>query len=325
MLASVIVLNWNGLEFLEGCLSSLEKQSIKDYEIIFVDNGSSDQSVNYIKTNFENVMILDLKENLGYCRANNKGYNKATGKYIAFINNDTIVHENWLESQISFLEKYPEYSFCSSKMLLMDNQGIIDNVGTSFSTAGVGRKIGWMQEDVGQFEENQEVFGVCGGAALLRKTMLEDIGVFDEDFFIIGEDIDLSFRAQIAGYRGIYIPEAIVYHKVAPKRGDNSDFSIYYSNRNLVWTLIKNMPTLLLLKYMLSITAYHSLSMIRSIMNGKGSVVFKAKYDALKNLKSMYRKRKEIQNLRKISLKELDKRFKKGALLDRFRDLKVGR
>jgi len=324
MLASVIVLNWNGLEFLEGCLSSLEKQTIKDYEIIFVDNGSSDKSVNYVSSNFTNVIIIELNENLGFCRANNKGFEYATGKYIAFLNNDTIVHKNWLESQINFLEKYPKYSFCSSKMLLMDNKEIIDNVGTSFSTSGIGRKIGWMQKDVGQFEENQEVFGICGGAALLRKTLLDDIGVFDEDFFIIGEDIDLSFRAQIAGYNGIYIPEAIVYHKVAPKRGNESDFSIYYSNRNLVWTLIKNMPTLLLLKYLLSIIFYHSFSVMKSIMRGKGSVIFKAKFDAIKKLKSMYRKRQEIQKVRKISLNELSKRFKRGALLDRFKDIKIG-
>jgi len=275
MLCSVIVLNWNGLEFLEGCLSSLEKQTISDFEIIFVDNGSKDGSVEYVKSIFGNIKVLELNENFGFCKANNIGYREATGQYIAFLNNDTIVHEKWLESQVDFLENHAEFSFCSSKMLFMDNQNIIDNIGTSFSLAGVGRKIGWMQKDVGQFEEDQEVFGFCGGAALIRKTMLDDIGVFDEDFFIIGEDIDLSFRAQIAGFRGSYIHNAVVYHKVAPRRVDDSDLSIYYSNRNLVWTLIKNMPTLLLLKYVFSIVIYHSLSMMKSIMRGKGLVVIK--------------------------------------------------
>lgn len=322
MLCSVIVLNWNGIEFLQECLTSLGKQTISDFEIIFVDNGSTDGSVDFVKSKFGNVKIIELKENLGFCKANNIGYREAVGRYIAFLNNDTVVHENWLESQIDFLENDPEYSFCSSKILFMDNQNIIDNVGTSFSTAGVGRKIGWMQEDIGQFEENKEVFGICGGAALFRRTMLEKIGVFDEDFFIIGEDIDLSFRAQIAGYRGSYIHNAIVYHKVAPKRGDDSDFSIYYSNRNLVWTLIKNMPGILLLRHSLTIITYHTLSIIKLIWRGRGKIVFKAKYDALKQLRIQYKKRRTIQKTRNISLKDINRRLDKGAVFARLKNIK---
>jgi GT2 family glycosyltransferase len=302
---SVVVLNYNGKHYLEPCLSSLEKQTCRDFEVILVDNGSSDGSVEYVENNWGWVRVIALGENLGFCGGNNVGIREARGKYVALLNNDTEVDPRWLEELETALDNAlndgENVGFCASKMLVHGQPHTIDTAGDVFYACGVGGKRGYLEKDNGQYDEVEYVFGACAGAALYRRAMLEDIGLLDEDFFIYDDDIDLSFRAQLRGYKCLFVPTAIVYHKIGGTVGKTSDFWLYLSRRNMLYVLIKNVPGRLLLRNLHYIMAYLLLGDLLSVLRGKGRHIWRARLDNLRNLRKTLRKRKEIQRRRRVS------------------------
>lgn len=301
---SVVVLNYNGKDYLGACLSSLEKQTFRDFEVILVDNGSSDGSVGYVEDNFPWVRVIALGENLGFCGGNNVGIGEARGEYIALLNNDTEVDPRWLEELKTALDEttnVENVGFCASKILVHGQPNLIDTAGDVFYACGVGGKRAYMEQDNGQYDRAEYVFGACAGAAIYLRAMLDDIGLLDEDFFAYDEDIDLSFRAQLAGYRCLFVPTAIVYHRIGSTLGRDSDFWLYLSRRNMLYVLIKNMPTRLLLRNLHYIAAYFLLGDLLSMLRGKGKQIRRARLDNLKNLRKTLGKRKEIQRRRKVS------------------------
>ncbi len=299
---SVVVLNYNGKHYLELCLSSLEKQTCQDFEVILVDNGSSDGSVEYIENNFPWVRVIALGENLGFCGGNNVGIREGRGEYVALLNNDTEVDPRWLEELKTALDNNEQVGFCASKMLVHGQQPhIIDTAGDVFYACGVGGKRGYLEQDNGQYDKAEYVFGACAGAALYRRAMLDDVGLLDEDFFIYDDDIDLSFRAQLRGYKCLFVPTAIVYHRIGGTVGKTSDFWLYLSRRNMLYALLKNMPTLLLVRNLHYIVAYFLLGDLLSVLRGKGKHIWRARLANLKNLRKTLRKRKEIQGRRIVS------------------------
>ena len=301
--ASVVVLNWNGRPLLSACLDSLRNQSWRDFEIIVVDNGSVDGSVEFVKECFPEVRIICLGENLGFCKGNNMGIREANGEYIALLNNDTEVDPHWLEELVKALDRHPEVGFCASKIVLYDTPHLIDSAGDAYSIAGSARKIGHLDFALKEkYRRPRFVFGACAGAAIYRRSMLEDIGLFDEDFFIIQEDVDLSFRAQLKGYKCLYVPTALVYHRLSATLKTYSTEYVYYGHRNLEFVYFKNMPfPLLLLTLPLHvIDVFLSFCFFCAI--GKGRVFLRAKWDAIKALPRVLRKRREIQRARTVSL-----------------------
>ena len=296
-------MNWNGKKFLPPCLNSLNKQTQKGFEILLVDNGSTDGSVEFVTENFPHVKVIRLKENLGFCRAGNIGILLAKGEYVALLNNDTEVDPHWLEELVKALDRHPEVGFCASKMVLYDTPHLIDSAGDAYSIAGSARKIGHLDFALKEkYRRPRFVFGACAGAAIYRRSMLEDIGLFDEDFFIIQEDVDLSFRAQLKGYKCLYVPTALVYHRLSATLKTYSTEYVYYGHRNLEFVYFKNMPLpLLLLTFPLHvIDVFLSFCFFCAI--GKGRVFLRAKWDAISALPRVLRKRREIQRGRSISL-----------------------
>ncbi|HEY9811611.1 MAG TPA: glycosyltransferase family 2 protein [Halomicronema sp.] len=304
---SVIVLNWNGKAFLGECLESLAKQTYQNFETVVVDNGSTDDSQDYVRSHFPNVRLIELPENLGFCGGNNQGYKYVESEYIALLNNDTICVPEWLESLCNALENYPEAGFAASKLVYYDKPEIIDSAGDTFSTYGIGRKRGHQCQDGDQYNQEKFIFGACGGAVLYRKTMLEEIGFLDDDFFLIYEDIDLSFRAQLAGWKCVYVPQAKVLHRVSASLSKTPNKQIYFSKRNSLWVLIKNMPTPLLLKFSIFILAYHLASDLKWMAKGYTSSIFQGHLDVLRTWQQVMKKRKTIQSMRKVSISELEK------------------
>ncbi|MGA9138887.1 MAG: glycosyltransferase family 2 protein, partial [Methanocella sp.] len=211
-LVSVVIVNYNGMRFLEGCLSSLMKQSYSPIEIILVDNGSSDGSLEFVKSHYAMVKIIENDRNLGFAIANNEGIGITKGKLIATLNIDTEVTPCWVEAHVRAMASDAMIGMCSSKMLSMGDPRIIDSTGLCISRSGACWDRGQYETDAGQYEETEEVFGPCAGAAMYRKEMLDKIGLFDEDFFAYMEDADLAFRGQLAGWKCIYVPEAIALH-----------------------------------------------------------------------------------------------------------------
>jgi GT2 family glycosyltransferase len=301
---SVIIVNWNGKQHLEECLDSLSKQTFKAFETILVDNGSSDGSIEFVETNFPVIKIIRLDKNEGFCRGNNIGLQHARSDFIALLNNDTLVDMNWLEELYMAMTKHSHVGICASCIVNYYSRDILDTAGDGFDLCGVGYKIGEGMP-VTKFQKERYVFGACAGAVLYRRSMIDEIGFFDESFFALGEDLDLSFRARLAGYKCLYIPDAIVYHKIGRTVGQNSDFLLYHSRRNVEYTYFKNMPfPLIIVTFPLHII-YNLLTFSQALFQKRLTVFIKAKKDFINNFWGIYRLRKKIQEKRKISLKEL--------------------
>jgi len=302
---SVIITNYNGEEFITSCLKSLEEQLYKDFEIIVVDNGSSDNSLNKIReflgtsTNASPVRLIPVEVNLGFAGGNLEGLRHTNNEYIALLNNDTEPDKKWLGNLVAAMEANPAVGICASKMIVYGAQKI-DSAGDGFSTNLRAFKRG-EEQSVNAYNTEEYIFGACAGAALYRRRMLDEIGFFDEDFFLIHEDTDLNFRAQLSGWKVLYIPSAIVHHKVRSTIGHMSEEAIYYSLRNTELTRFKNVPVGLFIRCFPSYlfgTFFEFLYF--SIKHGKFRLYIKAKKDVFKLLPKMLRKRKEIMSSKKV-------------------------
>ena len=299
-LIAVIIVNWNGKKFIEECLNGLDKQTCSNFSIILVDNGSEDGSLELVQENCPQVQIIGLTKNLGFAAANNIAIKSTHTEYVALLNPDTVPEPGWLENLLKALEKYPEAGMAASKMLLYDHPDMIDRAGDVYTTAGTALLCGRGQS-ADRYVSQKPVFGACAGAALYRRRMLDDIGLFDEDFFLLYEDVDLSFRAQLRGYRCLYVPDAVVYHKASSSIGDDTPVSVYYSHRNLEWVYIQNMPASLIKKSLISHIVYDVAAFFFFVGKGRGSDFIKAKWHALKGLKRALQKRRRIQSGKRVA------------------------
>jgi GT2 family glycosyltransferase len=289
---SVVILNFNGKRYLEKCLSALESQTYRDFEVIVVDNASSDGSVDYLEAHFPSARIVENEKNLGFAGGTNSGIRLAKGEYILTLNNDTQVDRRFLECLVEAMQSDKSAGMCASKMLLPD--GRINSAGICLSRSGAAWDRGMFEPDCGQYDHQQEIFGACAGAALYRKEMLDEIGLFDEDFFLYMEDVDLAFRAKLAGWKCIYIPEAVVYHHHGGTAGFGSDLAVYYGNRNVIWYAVKGFPTGLLLTSLPWIMGRNLAVIPYYALRGQGKIILRSKMDALRGLPGMLKKRKSI-------------------------------
>ena len=272
----------------------MRRQVFRHFTSILVDNGSIDGSVDFVRRNYPEVEIIALPENIGFSAANNIALETIDTEYAALLNNDAAPDCMWLKNLIEALEMRPEAGFAASKMLFYDDAKVIDRVGDSYTRAGAGLLRGrGMPAD--NYNKKEWIFGACAGAALYRTQMLHNTGLFDEDFFLVYEDVDLSFRAQLKGYKCMYVPEAVVYHKAGGSIVFDSPVSVYYSQRNLEWVYVKNIPAGLILKTILSHIIYDLAAFLYFATCGRGKDFIRAKRDALKGLKKALQKRLQIQ------------------------------
>jgi GT2 family glycosyltransferase len=315
---SVIVLNWNGKHFLGTCLSALRRQTFRDFETILVDNASQDGSVEYVRKNFPEVRLIALNENRGFTGGNIAGWesvrNGPAEGLIVLLNNDTEAHPQWLEEFHKASRAYPRAGIFASKMMMFDDRNRIENCGVGMSTIGFTIDLGRGETDSSIWSEARQVFGACAGAAAYRRSMLEDIGFLDNDFFMTSEDVDLSFRAQLRGYECWMIPGAIVYHCY---RGAMSKFparQAFFTHRNSEFVYLKNMPAGLMLGHLPARVIYELAATFYSFREGYARTFLKAKGDALRQLPTVLRKRKQIQKRRNVSNGQLRLRMQKEWL-----------
>jgi GT2 family glycosyltransferase len=291
------VVNWNGKELLQDCLGALQQQVYRCFTVILVDNGSNDGSVEFVNSYYPDIKTISLSNNVGFSAANNIAIKTVNTRYVALLNNDAVPHPSWLKELVETLETHPHVGFVASKMLFYDNPEIIDRAGDSYTKAGAGlfRGRGTSSDN---YSKQEWIFGACAAAALYRTQMLRDIGLFDKDFFLVYEDVDLSFRAQLRGYQCLYVPEAVVHHKVSSSIIYDSPTSVYYGHRNLEWVYIKNMPAGLILKTIFPHLIYDMAAFFFFAARGRSKDFIKAKWDALKGLKKALKKRRHIQRSR---------------------------
>ena len=239
-LVSVVVPNFNGASFLADCLHSLRSQSYRPMETVLVDDASTDGSVEVARASFPEVRIIRLQRNSGFARAANHGIVATNGEIIALLNNDAVAEPGWLEELVGALNRHPEAGSAAAKVLLYGEPRTLNSAGDLFRRAGLPDNRGARELDLGQYDTEGEIFGASAAAAAYRRALLEDIGLFDERFFMYCEDVDLAFRAQIAGYRCVYAPRAIVRHRLSATGG--GQLASYQCGRNFVWLLARDVP-----------------------------------------------------------------------------------
>jgi GT2 family glycosyltransferase len=246
-LVSVIIVNWNGRHLLDECLGSLLAQRFLNYEIILVDNGSQDGSAEFVRERYPQVRLVQLTENRGFAGGNNAGFRFVTGTYVALLNNDTRTDPGWLEQLVQVAEANPAEGMWASKILSYDNPGVIDNVGLLLYRDGLARGRGRLERDTGQFDQEAEALFPSGCAAVYRKVVLDEVGLFDEAFFSYADDVDLGLRVRLAGWGCRYVPTAIVYHKYSASSSAYSPMKAFLVERNRIWVLLKYYPAELIL------------------------------------------------------------------------------
>jgi GT2 family glycosyltransferase len=300
---SVLIVTFNNELTIRDCLSSLQRQSWKDSEIVLVDNDSTDGTRDVVDTIHTlspfRIKRFYLDRNLGFAGGNNFGLQHASGTYIALLNPDGIADPLWLEKLSSAMDEHREVGVCASKMIAYGTDRI-DSAGDGYATSLKGFKRG-EGESIEGYRQPEFVFGACAGAGLYRKTMLDQIGFFDPDFFLIHEDTDLNFRAQLAGWKILYVPEAIVYHKVRSSIGAMSDLAVYYTLRNSELVRIKNVPWPFFLfclpEFIISLFTEFFYFGIR---HRRIRLFSRAKRDVLRILPATLRKRGAIMKRRKV-------------------------
>ena len=312
---SVIIVNWNGGDFLERCLSALMAQTVKPHEILLLDNASSDGSVE-IARRFSSVRLLAQGSNTGFARGNNLAIDVASDEsgWIALLNPDAFPEPQWLEKLLATAQSRPDFDVFGSKLVNAADPAVFDGTGDAYHISGLVWRTAHGIPVSALGESECEVFSPCAAAALYRHSAFVALGGFDEDYFCYVEDVDLGFRMRLTGHRCLYVPGSVAHHVGSGTTGGQpSDFSIYHGHRNLVWTFVKNMPGVLFWLLLPLHVALNLVSVIWFSLRGQGAVILRAKRDALFGLPTMWRKRQQIQKARVASTREiwwvLDKRL----------------
>lgn len=238
----IVVLNWNGFSDTKECLDSLKRIDYTNYEIIVVDNGSTDGSAQKIEKDFPFVSLIKNKENLGFSKGNNIGIRKAMKydtDYILLLNNDVIVDPKFLSELVRGAETDPKIGMANPKIYYYDRPNVIWYAGARFNNIiGSSPHIGWKEEDEGQFDNKREPERLTGACMLIKKCVIKDVGYLNEDYFAIVEDSEFSIRVKRAGYKLLFVPESIIWHKVSSSSGgEDSPQNIYYSTRNTLYLI----------------------------------------------------------------------------------------
>jgi GT2 family glycosyltransferase len=311
-LVSIVVLNYNGKSLIKECLDSLQKVHYKPLEIIVVDNHSSDDSIAIIN-NFSNIKLIQNNKNYGYAQGNNIGIFQASGKYVVTLNNDITVEPSFLDEPIKVLESTPSAGLVCCRQMSFYQNDIIDGLfhiiklDLSFLPFGQSKTL---EEDT-RFLQSGQVISVNGGSAVLRKSMVMELGGFDARFFAYWDEVDLSMKAFIRGWRCIYVPEAVVYHKGSISFKKTGALQYFYRERNRVWFLYKYFPLTLLLKHLIFMIITE-LRVVRIFFFKlrKPKLYFRARLEAIKNLPCYHQERK-------VNIERFKEHRKKFELLKR--------
>jgi GT2 family glycosyltransferase len=299
MQISVVVINLNGERHLAQLVAALQAQTVRDFELIFIDNASTDGSVPLMQRLCAEsslpITLLVNERNLGFAPACNQGIRVAQGRWIALLNNDAFPEPGWLEHLWAAAHSSPRLGMIAAKLLFAHQPERINSAGIAIDRAGIAWD--WRGGEMDQPDESSpvEIFGPCGGAALYSRQMLDQLDGFDEDFFAYLEDVDLAWRAQLAGWRCVLEPKARVYHVHSATLGDGSPFKNYLLGRNKIWLITKNYPNPWLLLYLPAILGYDLLSVLVNALRSRNFSALRGRLAALAGLPRFLQKRRQIQ------------------------------
>jgi len=302
-LVTVVIINFNGGEMICRCLGALERQEFKQFATVVVDNNSADGSVAVIGSRFPGVAILRSERNLGFAGGVNHALrNCPLGTWVALLNPDAFPQPGWLGNLVHSATRHPEYAAFGSRMYSDPDQHQLDGIGDAYHFSGLPWRRAHGCPNAPRYDQECEIFAPCAAAALYRASALDAVELFDEDFFLYVEDVDLGFRLRLAGYQSMYVPTAEIQHIGSAFVGKHSDSQIYYGHRNLVWVYIKNMPGLLFWMFLPWHIALNCIALLWFSLKGRGALIVKAKRDACLGIPYFWKKRGKIQATRKASI-----------------------
>ncbi len=307
---SVIVVTWNGRRHLDGCLGAIAAQIGVTTETILVDNGSSDGSAEYVRSAYPWVRVLALAENLGFAGGNNAGAKIARGRFVALLNNDTRADPGCLRALVGGIDEERGILLSTARIVYMHDPQRIDSAGDGMLRAGGAFKH-LHGRSVSEAQVSREVFGVCGAACLMPKRVYDELGGFDESFFFSHEDVDLSYRAQLLGYRCRYVSDAVVLHHGSGTSGRTTAFAVFHAHRNSEWLYFKNTPASLLWRTLPAHVLYVVAAAVYFASIGRLGAFIRGKWAALAGAGAILRARTRVQSSRRASARDID------ALMDR--------
>lgn len=309
-LVSIIIVNWNGMKWLKLCLDSLVAQEYKRYEIILVDNASSDDSVSFVKINYPNVRLVIAEENLGFAGGNNLGYQHTQGEYIVLLNNDTWVEPIFLASFLEAFSEIPNLGCVQSKIVLMDSPDSLDLVGSYWTTSTFLYYYGYGKDkDLEGYNQPMPFFSVKGASILLSRRIIDEVGLFDNDFWCYYEETDLCHRLWLAGYECWYYPKAIAHHAVGgTSLSIDNDFVQFHNFKNKLLSFLKNFEIstlLVVLPIYIGVNIILSIYWLLSNKTGNSVALYRSMGWNIRHLSETLRKRQEIQKFRKCKDKHI--------------------
>jgi GT2 family glycosyltransferase len=319
---SVIIVNYNGFEYLRKCVASLLHSEYPFYEIIIVDNGSTDDSLSRIKREFKEhqkrIVILDLPNNLGFAIGNRIGANKAVGEYILFLNNDTKVEPSSLGELVNVMDQDSSIGVAQAKLLLMSKPDTFDCAGATMSVFGDSRPRGWNEKDIGQYDRIDEISFAKGAAMIVRKEIWNSLEGFDPIFFVYSEESDFCWRVWLSGHRVVFAPSATVFHiRAATTTKFTSDFFLFQYYRNQLLTVIKNLSLKTLSKYTPGIIGLQFIQVGLNIRQNRPTSILgnlRGVVWCLLFFNRIWIKRLKVQEGRVVNDEDL---FERGAILRR--------
>ena len=327
-LVSVIIVNWNGLDHLPDCLDSLASQTFRDFEVVLVDNGSTDGSVGFVRERYPWVKLVPLAENTGFATGNNRGLEQARGANIVTLNNDTRAEPDWLEKLVEAAQAHPRAGMVGCRICSFTDPDLIDSVGMGICPDGMsrGRYRNQRWSNL-RMQDVEEILFPSACAALYKRGMISEVGFFDDDFFAYAEDSDLGLRGRLAGWEAVLATRAVVHHKYSQTTGSLSPLKVFLVERNHYWVALKSFPpTRLLALPFFTVLRYGE--QLRAVLAGGGTggefrsggsrraligALLKGIADALRGLPRVLGKRRKVMTGRRLSWREF------SALLGRYR------
>lgn len=302
---TVVIPNWNGRELLEVVLPTLAAQEYRDVQVLVVDNGSSDGSVDYLTARWPDIEVLALPENVGFAPAVNRGIEASDSEFVALVNNDVELDPHWLGELVAALDRHLGAASAGSKLVDFHDRSVLDGAGDLAMWSGSCVRRGHAQPDDGRYEKPEEIFSPCAGAAIYRRAAFDDVGLFDEDFFAYLEDVDWGFRARLRGWGSRYVPSAIAYHMGGATTRRQSDLELYLNRRNQIALVLKNFPAASLLRYGWLVLADQIYALLVAVRERKVGPQLRAWRDAARRLPTTLQKRRTIQGRRMVGHREL--------------------
>ena len=290
----IVIPNWNGRHMLEVCLPSLYSQIYQDFTVFVVDNGSTDDSVDYLRTTYPQVEILELHQNSGFSVAVNRGIEAGRREWVLLLNNDIEMAPNCLAHLVQQAKREPQIKMFALKMLSFANRTLLDGAGDGVLRGGVGYRFGTLEPDSIQYNLKREVFGACAGAALYHRLLFNEVGLFDEDFFAYLEDVDFNMRAVRAGHRCCYLPEAVVYHIGSATTGSKiNKMTVRLTTRNNIFVICKNYSFFMLIRFLPSILVYQCFWFAFVVKKGEVIAYMSGIFEAIPRIFRMAKKRQK--------------------------------